>query len=163
AHALEDLRGSDHTLLADVGIHLAAAEKRRRAIEAARIVAGRAGGSDHAPAPPRHRAVPARVARRPPQRQPRALADPDPDHALPASDAQVLPSMPTAGAFTWSSARVIHWGAGSVAQLGAELRRLEATRIGVVTSRSLVESLDRLGVRPAATVVIGQDAPTAQV
>jgi len=71
--------------------------------------------------------------------------------------------MPTTGAFNYSNPRVIHWGAGSIAQLGAELQRLEATRIGVVTTRSLVESLDRLRVRPAATVVIGQHAPTAQV
>jgi len=71
--------------------------------------------------------------------------------------------MPTTGAFNYSNPRVIHWGAGSIAQLGAELQRLEATRIGVVTTRSLVESLGRLRVQPAATVVIGQHAPTAQV
>src|SRR5205085_5391639 len=68
--------------------------------------------------------------------------------------------MPT---FTYANPRVIHWGGGSVAQLGAELQRLEATRIGVVTTRSLIESLDRLGVQPAATIVIGQHAPMSQI
>src|SRR5437016_9535128 len=69
----------------------------------------------------------------------------------------------TIGAFTYSNPRVIHWGPGSVAQLGAELQRLEAVRIGVVTTRSLMESLDRLGIRPAATAVIGQHAPMSQI
>src|SRR5437868_14200016 len=68
--------------------------------------------------------------------------------------------MPT---FTYANPRVIHWGAGSVAQLGAELQRLEATRIAVVTTRSLIETLDRLSVQPAATIVIGQHAPMSQI
>ncbi len=71
--------------------------------------------------------------------------------------------MPAAGVFTYSNPRVIHWGPGSVAQLGVELQRLEATRIGVVTTRSLVESVDRLRVQPTATVVIGQHAPRSQI
>jgi len=71
--------------------------------------------------------------------------------------------MPTTGVFTYANPRVIHWGAGSIAQLEAELQRLEATRIGVVTTRSLVESLDSLRLQPAATIVIGQHAPMAQV
>src|SRR5207245_9772784 len=82
--------------------------------------------------------------------------------ALSVSDAQCFPSMPTTGAFTYSNPGVIHWGAGSIAQLGAELQRLAATRLGVVTTRSPVESPDRLRVRHAATVVIGRHAPTAQ-
>jgi len=82
------------------------------------------------------------------------------DDALTMGDAQCFSSMPT---FTYANPRVIHWGAGSVAQLGAELQKLGATRVGVVTTRSLVESLDRLGVQPATTVVIGQHAPVAQI
>jgi maleylacetate reductase len=70
--------------------------------------------------------------------------------------------MPT-GVFTYSNPRVIHWGPGSVAQLAAELERLEAPRVGLVTTRSLLDSLDRLGFEPAATVVIGQHAPMTQI
>ena len=71
--------------------------------------------------------------------------------------------MPTTGVFIYSNPRVIHWGPGSVAELGAELQRLEATRIGVVTTRSLVDALDRLGIESAETVVIGQHAPMSQI
>jgi alcohol dehydrogenase class IV len=67
------------------------------------------------------------------------------------------------GVFTYSNPRVIHWGPGSVAQLGAELQRLEALRVGLVTTRSLIASADRLGADPAATVVIGQHAPMSQI
>ncbi len=67
------------------------------------------------------------------------------------------------GVFTYSNPRLIHWGAGSVAQLGAELQRLEASRSAVVTTRSLLESVDRLGLAPAATVVIAQHAPMSQI
>ncbi len=70
--------------------------------------------------------------------------------------------MPT-GVFTYSNPRVIHWGPGSVAQLSAELQRLEAVRVAVVTTRSLLSSLDRLGVHPALTVTIGQHAPMSQI
>ena len=70
--------------------------------------------------------------------------------------------MPT-GVFTYSNPRAIHWGPGSVAQLGAELQRLEAARLAVVTTRSLLSSLDRLGVHPALTVTIGQHAPMSQI
>lgn len=70
--------------------------------------------------------------------------------------------MPT-GVFTYSNPRVIHWGPGSIAQLGAELQRLEAPRVALVTTRSLLDSISRLGFEPAATVVIGQHAPTAHV
>jgi alcohol dehydrogenase class IV len=68
--------------------------------------------------------------------------------------------MPT---FTYANPRVIHWGAGSVAQLGAELERLEAIKVGVVTTRSLLESLNMLAVQPVTTVVIGQHAPMSQI
>ena len=70
--------------------------------------------------------------------------------------------MPT-GQFTYANPRVIHWGPGSVAQLPAELQRLEAQRVALVTTRSLLESVNVLGFEPAATVVIGQHAPMAQV
>lgn len=65
--------------------------------------------------------------------------------------------------FSYSNPPVIHWGAGSAGRLSEELERLEATRVAVVTTRSLLESLDRLPVTPAATVVIGQHAPMAQI
>jgi maleylacetate reductase len=67
------------------------------------------------------------------------------------------------GVFTYSNPRVIHWGAGSVAQLGAELQRLEAQRIAVVTTRSLRSSVDRLGFEPSTIVTIGQHAPMAEI
>jgi maleylacetate reductase len=65
--------------------------------------------------------------------------------------------------FAYSNPRTIHWGAGSIAQLPAELERLEVSRVAVVTTRSLLSSVDRLGCAPAATVVIGQHAPTEQI
>lgn len=67
------------------------------------------------------------------------------------------------GAFTYANPRVIHWGPGSVAQLGAQLQSLEATRVAVVSPRSLIESVDRLQVGSATTVVIGQHAPMSQI
>ncbi|TMD98145.1 MAG: iron-containing alcohol dehydrogenase [Chloroflexi bacterium] len=66
-------------------------------------------------------------------------------------------------AFTYSNPRVIHWGAGSVDRLPAELERLEATRFALVTTRSLLAETGRLPVAPVATIVIGQHAPMAQV
>ncbi|HXN91630.1 MAG TPA: iron-containing alcohol dehydrogenase, partial [Candidatus Sulfotelmatobacter sp.] len=59
--------------------------------------------------------------------------------------------------------RVIHWGAGSVAQLGAELQRLEASRVALVTTRSLRSSVNRLGFEPSTIVVIGQHAPMTEI
>jgi alcohol dehydrogenase class IV len=67
------------------------------------------------------------------------------------------------GAFTYSNPRVIHWGAGSLAQLGAELQRIEARHVALVTTRSLLPLVDRLRIEPAVTVVIGQHAPMTQV
>ena len=58
---------------------------------------------------------------------------------------------------------MIHWGAGSVAHLEPELARLSAERITLVTTRSLLSSVDRLPVRPVATVVIAQHAPMSQI
>ena len=82
--------------------------------------------------------------------------------ALTMADAQCLRSMPT-GLFTYSNPRVIHWGPASVAQLGAEVQRLEAHHVGLVTTRSLLSSVERLGLQPAATAIVGQHAPMAQI
>ncbi len=65
--------------------------------------------------------------------------------------------------FNYANPRVIHWGAGSVVQLRAELERLESPRVAAVTTRSLVKSLDRLPVSPVATVTIGQHAPMTEI
>jgi maleylacetate reductase len=65
--------------------------------------------------------------------------------------------------FRYANPSTIYWGAGSIAQLGPELERLEAPRVAVVTTRSLLGSLARLGLEPTATVVIGQHAPMTQI
>jgi maleylacetate reductase len=70
--------------------------------------------------------------------------------------------MPT-GVFTYSNPRVIHWGRGSVAQLSAELQRLEIQRVAMVTTRSLLPELHRLPATAAATIVISQHAPMSQI
>jgi maleylacetate reductase len=65
--------------------------------------------------------------------------------------------------FNYSNPRVIRWGAGSVSHLSSELTRLSTERTVLVTTRSLLSSLDRLSVRPVATVVIAQHAPMSQI
>ena len=65
--------------------------------------------------------------------------------------------------FTYSNPRVIHWGAGSVAQLRAEMERLEATRVAVVTTRSLEASLPRLPISPTTVICISQHAPMTEI
>ena len=67
------------------------------------------------------------------------------------------------GVFNYANPRVIHWGAGSVTQLEPELKRMSTERIALVTTRSLLSSLDRLSARPVATIVIGQHAPMSQI
>jgi alcohol dehydrogenase class IV len=67
------------------------------------------------------------------------------------------------GIFNYANPRVIHWGAGSVTHLEPELKRLSIERMALVTTRSLLSSLDRLPVRPVATIVIGQHAPMSQI
>src|SRR3989475_9207497 len=67
------------------------------------------------------------------------------------------------GVFTYSNPRVIHWGRGSVAQLSAELQRLEILRVALVTTRSLLDALDRLPAKPVATIVVSQHAPMSQI
>lgn len=65
--------------------------------------------------------------------------------------------------FRYANPSVIYWGAGSVAQLSGELERLEAPRVAIVTTRSLLPSLDRLAISAEATVTVGQHAPMTQV
>jgi maleylacetate reductase len=65
--------------------------------------------------------------------------------------------------FTYSNPRVIHWGAGSVAQLRAEVERLEAPRVAVVTTRSLEPSLSRLPISPTTVICISQHAPMTEI
>jgi alcohol dehydrogenase class IV len=65
--------------------------------------------------------------------------------------------------FNYSNPRIIHWGRGSVAQLKVEVQRLEAQRIALVTTRSLIGSVDRLGLEAAITSVIGQHTPMWQI
>jgi maleylacetate reductase len=65
--------------------------------------------------------------------------------------------------FNYSNPRVIRWGAGSVSHLSSELTRLSTERTVLVTTRSLLSSLDRLSIRPVATVVIAQHAPMSQI
>jgi len=75
------------------------------------------------------------------------------------------------GSFNYANPRAIHWGAGSLSQLGSELNRLQVTRVAIVTTRSLVDEkklLERvrggLGTAEApATEVIGQHAPMSEV
>ena len=78
---------------------------------------------------------------------------------------------PMAGSFNYANPRAIHWGAGSVAQLAPELKRLQVMRVALITTRSLVaeEKLlarvrDALGDAEApATQVIGQHAPMSEI
>ena len=75
------------------------------------------------------------------------------------------------GLFAYSNPRVIHWGPGSVSVLGDELARLDAHRVALVTTRSLVAEERLLSVvrhalgnaRAVVTVVVGQHAPMTQV
>jgi maleylacetate reductase len=75
------------------------------------------------------------------------------------------------GLFNYSNPRVIHWGPASVSALAAELKRLGAHRIALVSTRSLVaeERLIALvqrslgDARVAVTVVVSQHAPMSQV
>src|SRR5438105_14555686 len=73
------------------------------------------------------------------------------------------PQMGKSGIFTYSNPRVIHWGRGSVTKLTDELQRLEILRVALVTTRSLLEKLDRLAAKPVATIVISQHAPMSQI
>ena len=50
-----------------------------------------------------------------------------------------------------------------MAQLRAEVERLEAPTVALVTTRSLLPSIDCLSISPVATVTIGQHAPMAEI
>jgi maleylacetate reductase len=73
--------------------------------------------------------------------------------------------------FAYSNPRIIHWGPGSVSVLAQELARLNAHRIALVTTRSLVAEERLVSVvqravgdaRVAVTLVVGQHAPMVQV
>lgn len=65
--------------------------------------------------------------------------------------------------FRYANPPLIHWGAGSVAVLPDELSRLGVKRPIVVTTRSLVDSSDRLPVTAVASAVVGQHAPMHQI
>jgi alcohol dehydrogenase class IV len=75
------------------------------------------------------------------------------------------------GDFKYSNPRAIHWGAGALAQLAPELKRLQSVRVALVTTRSLVAEGKLIArVRAAmgdaeapATVVISQHAPMTEV
>lgn len=67
------------------------------------------------------------------------------------------------GTFAYSNPGLIHFGRGSIATLRPELERLRATRVALITTRSLAGSVERLGIEPAACAVIGQHAPWSDV
>jgi maleylacetate reductase len=75
------------------------------------------------------------------------------------------------GVFRYSNPRVIHWGPGSLEQLAPELKRLQANRVALVTTRSLLAEgklvarvRGALGDAEApATEVIGQHAPMTEI
>ena len=75
------------------------------------------------------------------------------------------------GVFNYANPRAIHWGPGSVKQLSSELKRLQATRVALITTRSLIGEADLLNfvrselgeaVAPA-TEVISQHAPMSEI
>ena len=70
-------------------------------------------------------------------------------------------------AFQFANPPVIHWGANSLEQLAAELKRLHTRGPVIVTTRSLMDEARRLPLRPAAdspvTVLISQHAPLQEI
>src|SRR5580704_6146006 len=87
-------------------------------------------------------------------------------------ESNVLPVMAQpSGSFNYANPRAIHWGAGSLAQLASELKRLQVTRVAIVTTRSLVaEEKLRARVRGKlgdaelhATEVVGQHTPLSEI
>ena len=75
------------------------------------------------------------------------------------------------GVFNYANPRAIHFGADSIKQLSSELKRLQATRVAIVTTRSLIAEADLLGVvrselgeaTAPATEVISQHAPMSEI
>jgi maleylacetate reductase len=78
---------------------------------------------------------------------------------------------PETGSFNYANPRAIHWGQGSLVQLAPELKRLQVTRVALVTNRSLVAQEKLLSrVRGAlgdaealTTEVIGAHAPMSEI
>ena len=66
--------------------------------------------------------------------------------------------MPT---FNYANPPVIHWGAGSVQSLPGELERLGVKRVGLITTKSLLDAA--LPLQPQMTATIAQHAPIGQV
>jgi len=75
------------------------------------------------------------------------------------------------GVFAYANPRVIHWGPGSLDQLEPELKRLQANRVALVTTRSLLAEgklIARVrgalgGAEAPATEVISQHAPLSEI
>jgi len=65
--------------------------------------------------------------------------------------------------FAYANPRVIHWGRGSIAQLGPELERLHVERVALVTTKSLLGRGDTLKINAMATTVISQHAPMSEI
>jgi alcohol dehydrogenase class IV len=91
---------------------------------------------------------------------------------LPLPESNVLGDVTLpAGSFNYANPRAIHWGAGSLANLEPELNRLQAKRVALVTTRSLVvegKQLDRVrsalgAAESPVTEVISQHCPMSEV
>ena len=91
---------------------------------------------------------------------------------LGAPESTLLPDVtPETGSFHYANPRAIHWGPGSLEQLAPELKRLQVTRVAIITNRSLVAEGKLLGqVRGAlgdaeslSTEVIGAHAPLTEI
>ena len=75
------------------------------------------------------------------------------------------------GDYSYSNPRAIHWGPGSLGQLAPELKRLQISRVALVTNRSLLAEgklvarvRGALGEAEApATEVISEHAPLAEI
>src|SRR6266851_2079365 len=89
-----------------------------------------------------------------------------------APESNVLPDVtPETGSFSYANPRAIHWGQGSIEHLAPELKRLQVTRVALITNRSLVTEEKLLGrvrsamgdVEAQATEVISQHAPMSEI
>jgi len=75
------------------------------------------------------------------------------------------------GTFTYSNPRVIHWGRGSVSGLASLLEGLQARRLALISTRSVLADEGLTGIVRNAmgsavvglTAAVGQHAPLAQV
>src|SRR5207302_73413 len=169
AHALENLGRLGHPILSDVRIDVAAAEEHWSSVEVARK--HDLGGDGHdvgcaRPAPMGEDHGRARPVERFPRFED-GLTLMRTSHGR-VSESNVLPDMTQpAGSFNYANPRAIHWGAGSLAQLAPELKRLQVMRVALITTRSLVAEAtllarvrDALGEAEApATELVSQHAP----